>query len=395
MPFPRLSLLLLSLFALPGSSSCVVDEDCGLLGDCVSSACVCDAGWAGPHCASLALLPAPVDSGLRQGNSSSWCGTILPPSAERSAWTMLSADMGGCSLDVWITGSRVIEATAPSPLGPFVPTGAVAVSAEAHNPQAVVAPDGTHLLFDSYGGPDAGCPSGCNYTTCRGGSMCAPKTPAGGGRGWIVFHAAPSPAGPWSARNASVDYPCFSRNLTPSPAFLANGSLLIVFHCDAGGARAMGDLVMVRSDDWRTLPFERVADVAWRLCGNSAGGGAPGGLCVQPHPEDPFLFTRTSPRSGEASYHVILHNTPRGIHAFSRDGVGFVLQQALDAGGVPLPPFVYTEAVAQADGSNLTAARRERPWLLFDAQRRPIVLVTSMQAASDRNTFTHAQAVGG
>jgi hypothetical protein len=388
----RLLLLLLALAR--GARACAVDDDCGLLGDCVAGACACDAGWTGASCSTLALAPAPPDSGLRQANSSSWCGTLLPPTAARSAWTLLSSDMGGCGLGVWITGSRVIEALSPSPLGPFTPTGAVAVAAEAHNPQAIQTPDGDYLLFDSYGGPEAGCASRCNYTTCSGGSMCAPKMGKAGGAGRIIFHAAPSPAGPWAPRNLSIDYPCFSENLTPSPAFLPNGSLALVFHCDAGGARAMGDLVMVRSDDWRAGgAFVRVADVAWRVCGNSAAGGAPGGVCAQPHPEDPFFFTRASRRTGELSFHVIMHNTPRGIHAYSRTGENFVLQQALDAGGVPLPPFVYDEVVRQTDGSSFTAARRERPWLLFDAQRRPAALVTSMQAGVWHNTFTHVQAV--
>ena len=110
--------------------------------------------------------------------------------------------------------------------------------------------------------------------------------------------------------------------------------------------------------------------------------------------EDPFLFLRTSPTSGEVSFHVIMHNTPRGIHVFSRDGLSFQLQQALDAGGIPLPPFVYNEVVQQLDGSSLTAGRRERPWLLFDAAHAPTVLVTSMQAAGVHGVFTHAQAVG-
>jgi len=264
------------------TAACATDEDCGLLGDCIASSCVCDVGWTGPNCATLSLLPAPVDAGLRQNTSSNWCGTILPHADSSSTFTMLSSDMHGCSLDVWLSGSQVIEAVSTTgPLGPYVPTGAVAVSAEAHNPQAIQTPDGTAwLLFDSYSGPDSGCPLTANYTTCKGGGMCPSKTPAAGGRHWWVFHTAATPAGPWTPVNTTVDFPCYSKNLTPTPAFAKNGSLFLVFHCDANVDHGMGDLVMVRSDAWATAPFERVNDAVWRVCGNNATGKA----CVQPHP---------------------------------------------------------------------------------------------------------------
>jgi hypothetical protein len=147
----------------------------------------------------------------------------------------------------------------------------------------------------------------------------------------------------------------------------------------------MCDLTMVRGDTWRG-PFVRVNDRVW----DSAGVG--------PHPEDPFLWIRASPRSGEASFHVVLHNTPRGIHLFSRDGLNFTLQQALGAGAgaQPVGPFVFDETVVlEGSQGNFTAARRERPWILFFGQSsRPRVLVTSMQAHVWPQVFTHAQRVG-
>ena len=212
--------LVATLLATRVVSGCTVDADCGLLGDCVGGACVCDAGWVGSTCATLDLVPAPVDSGLRQRNSSNWCGAILRDPTDATLFHSLNADFGGCAngLGIWLVGSRVIRSTARgSPLGPYTPAwgsdgGAeVVVAAEAHNPQAVRAPDGTYLLFDSYAGPDADCPLEANYTTCHGlpgGGMCTPKMSRTGGPGWIVFHAAPAPTGPWVAINATIDYPC-------------------------------------------------------------------------------------------------------------------------------------------------------------------------------------------
>ena len=109
---------------------------------------------------------------------------------------------------------------------------------------------------------------------------------------------------------------------------------------------------------------------------------------------------RTS-AAGDTSYHVILHNTPRGIHLFSADGLNFTLQQQLvtiggGEGAEPVGPFVFNETVQQVGAPPFTAGRRERPWLLFEpgTQSRPRVLVTSMQASGAWPVvFTHAQGV--
>ena len=382
------------IFIIALANGCETDEDCGLLGDCVSSVCICAPGWAGTTCATLALAPSPPNSGLRQTNSSNWCGTILRDLSDPSLYHMLNADFGGCrdGLGIWLEGSRIIRSTSHgSPVGPYTPVWStgdaeVVVAAEAHNPQAIVAPDGEHLLFDSYGGPDASCPLEANYTSCHAlpnGGMCHPKMSHGGaGPGWMVFHAASSPTGPWHPVNVSMDYPCFSDNLTPSPSFHPNGTLFLVFHCDSDGSHSsMGDLVMVRADTYRG-PFTRVNDKIWSVAG------------VGPHPEAPFFFIHTSPRTGKISFHVILHNRPRGIHLFSQDGLTMKLQQEL-LGTEPQAPFVYNETIVQSDGSQFTADRRERPWLLFapHTASRPEVLVTSMQSSVWPQVFTHAQGV--
>ena len=156
--------------------------------------------------------------------------------------------------------------------------------------------------------------------------------------------------------------------------------MFIVFHCDKDDTHAMCDLTMVRADTWRG-PFSRVNDRIWSSSG------------VSPHPEDPFFWLRAS-ASGAISWHVILHNTPRGIHLFSEDGLSFALQQSLGDGGEPLGPFVFNETVVQAGAPPFTAQRRERPWLLFEqGTSRPRALVTSMQASVHPVVFTHAQAV--
>ena len=104
------------------------------------------------------------------------------------------------------------------------------------------------------------------------------------------------------------------------------------------------------------------------------------------------MWIRTSPVTGEHSWHIVEHNSPRGVHLYSRDGLNFTLQQRLDANGHPLAPFFYNETIKQADGGMahpagarhpLVALRRERPVLVFNSTwgtaGPPIALVTSME----------------
>lgn len=68
-------------------------------------------------------------------------------------------------------------------------------------------------------------------------------------------------AGPWLPVNVSMPYPCYSKNLTPSPRFHPNGTLFIVFHCDAQVQRYRrgggGSLLLHRAaslgESWKPL----------------------------------------------------------------------------------------------------------------------------------------------
>ena len=91
----------------------------------------------------------------------------------------------------------------------------------------------------------------------------------------------------------------------------------------------------------------------------------------------------------------MLHNTPRGLHFFSLDGISWELQQALDAKGSPQPPYFFHENITYTDGTSTTVSRRERPWMLFNADGSPRALVTSMEGGnhkSDSATWTMVQA---
>ena len=95
-----MALLLQVVVIVVGASSestdCATAADCGLLGTCKAGKCACYSGFTGPNCASLDVLPAPLNAGLRQKpNRSNWCGTILQDGDNSSLWHMYNSDFSG------------------------------------------------------------------------------------------------------------------------------------------------------------------------------------------------------------------------------------------------------------------------------------------------------------
>ena len=90
---------------IAAGGACACDGDCGLLGACKAGACACYEGYTGAHCATLDLLPAPPDAGLRQsGNKSNWCGTVLVDEKDKDLFHMYNSDFADCGLGIWETG---------------------------------------------------------------------------------------------------------------------------------------------------------------------------------------------------------------------------------------------------------------------------------------------------
>ena len=167
-------------FALP---PCKTDLDCSLNGVCntQTGVCACDKPWIGnidgsntlPDCGFLDFLPSPVSS----------CGPACVfhggPSSVDTSWTswgisVLSADDGlyhgmvaemanECGLGAWTKGSQVIHTNSSSPTGPFLRVaGDPVVPPWSHNPQQILAPDGTHVIFTlGDGWAQNGAPQNC------------------------------------------------------------------------------------------------------------------------------------------------------------------------------------------------------------------------------------------
>ena len=109
----------------------------------------------------------------------------------------------------------------------------------------------------------------------------------------------------------------------------------------------------------------------------------------------PFFWIAATP-GRNISYHLVLHNTPRGVHFFSADGTNWHLQQTLDSKGDPQAPYFFNEVVHYTDGTNVTVDRRERPWMMFNEDGAPKLLVTSMSGGNsegDASVWTMVQGV--
>ena len=206
-------------------------------------------------------------------------------------------------------------------------------------------------------------------------------------QGTFTFHTSRSAAGPWTPRTVQIEYPCWGLNLTPSPAFHPNGTMIIAFHCDL----SMCDVAFVSAPSWKG-PFKKSGLSRIQVQVPPADGG----FGVHPHAEDPFFWIAVN--GEQVSWHVVLHNTPRGVHFFSSDGLTWKLQQKLDAKGNPQGPFFFDEHITYTDSTKVSVSRRERPWILFSESGAPRLLVTSMAGGRSDNqsgVWTMAQAVKG
>jgi len=346
--------------------ACTTTEDCQFNGICSNGLCQCDPGWTGSQCGVLNFVPAPLNAGFRQNDSYSWCGTILPDDKTPDLYHLYSSEMGDhCNLNVWRSDSQIVHATSQgSAVGPYKRVE-LSVAPEAHNPQAIRAPDGTYLLFDSYGGPNA-CPAKTDPATCSSISFCPCRGP---GTGNFTFHTASSPAGPWSEHTVTLNYPCYSCNLTPAPFFHKNGTLFLMFHCDPDNTHNVCDLTMVRAENWKG-PYSSVNN----------GAKVWDSLQSPGHPEDPFLWI-----DSRGIWHVLLHNGPNGLHIYSQTGLNFTVANKNSG------PYPYTTNITTVNGV-MAVNRRERPWMLFNSKGYPAVFVSSVEPQSGPD-YTHVQAL--
>ena len=354
-----LNLLLLSIqfSSSSSSSSCTTNLNCSLNGVCEDGACKCDAAWRGTACGELNFKPTNKATGdLRIPNVSTWGMTVLPKQPADAEWHGLFAEMSrGCGLTSWETNSLISHAVAPTPDGPWTRKG-TALGVWAHTPSAIVARDGTIVLFHLGSGVGGGAlPGSREYNaSCSAGRSpcgthpehhCGPHPQADAlalaATTTVSFHIATSPDGPWTKATANITDPRGIEKRAVAAGIVEAEN----FAFDTPFAHPNGTIYIVtagksilRAEDWRG-PYEVIATQA---CG-------PG--------EDSYLYVDTRDH-----FHCLYHRAPfpnltaQGGHAYSEDGFTWFVGAAA----------AYPAAIRYSDGTVAHYGKRERPHLIWD-----------------------------
>eukprot|EP01060_Flectonema_neradi_P024081 TRINITY_DN3260_c1_g1_i1.p1 TRINITY_DN3260_c1_g1~~TRINITY_DN3260_c1_g1_i1.p1 ORF type:complete len:396 (+),score=44.20 TRINITY_DN3260_c1_g1_i1:60-1190(+) len=344
--------------------------DCALNGDCVNGDCSCDAGWENPPnlkqgqygCSITSFKPVNEgNEGYRNTTSESWgISPVFNPND--GLWHIFTAQFsGGCPVNSWITNSYVFHAHGPTPLGPW--TGSdVAINIFAHNPQVVLHPDGTWILFFIGGwhypvSMRQNCTTSEIYPEAASGpgmpgtaDGCGPK-PANVGCG-VRMATSNSPYGPWDIKdiqvanyNQSMPADCMKTN--PSPMLLKNGSLVLAFN---GGFCHGGDetIAVMMAKSYKD-PFV-INHTPLK----------PGAFC-----EDPTIFET------ERGYHVLGHYL-----ADNRNSVYFFSEDLITWYESPLAP--YPKSILYSNGTRVPVQRMERPIVVMK-QEAPFLMTSAVQ----------------
>jgi hypothetical protein len=313
---------------------------------------------------------------------------------------------GGCNLGTWTTNSEVIHAVSPSPTGPFKLRD-IALHRWHHNPQAILHPDGTWLIYTIGTDQSAGLAPGRVCKKERGEKergaaegvvqegelglieevdhrLIAPRRVGGPKTGeFVQLHYSKSPNGPWTFLNTSGDPHnpgIFNGNragdhgTNPTPWVLKNGTMVVGAHDGTG-------FYIESAPSWRG-PYDRVPGYLFVFEGTA---GSTDFVF-----EDPFLFFDAAAQRWRCIVHQ--YNRLNTHHQVSVGGAAVSLTPDL------LGPWelqdhmtpMYTVRVNDTSGGSEAFARRERPKILLDAHGKPEVLYTAVCPASGL-CYTHAQ----
>ena len=254
---------------------------------------MCDPGWTGPACRTLALLPAPPLTPSSQTylnlSDNSWGISVLPDDSRALYHGFMTELENGCSLSTYGESSRIVHLTAPSLAGPWQRQG-VALAAFAHNPQVIRGGDGSWLLYHI----GAEYPPWCNV-------HCPPHKPPVFANASCYAHPrhdvsvarATSPYGPWQRLPYFLSDPG-NNSTNPSALLLQNGTLLLTTR------RWTGGVPMYTAPAWDG-PYTPQGLAPVVPVGASASAASP------PFDEDPFLY-----QDSRGGYHMITHRQPSG-----------------------------------------------------------------------------------
>ena len=236
-----------------------------------NTAAEAEGGEAAPAPYVLDLQPAapPAEQAYHNRSLSSWGGNVVK-AADGTYHGFFAAMTEGCNLGAWTSNSEVIHTIADSPTGPFRFQD-VALMPWHHNPQVLLHPDGTWLLYTI---GTVGVPAAHN---CRKGEESEARSRSrtlGPSTGeYVQCHHSRSPSGPWTFLNVSGDPAnpgIFGGGQTsnndhgtnPTPVVLENGTVVIGAHDNVG-------FYVQVAPSWRG-PFRRVPGHLFVFEGNKS-----------------------------------------------------------------------------------------------------------------------------
>ena len=302
-----LAALTAALAAASAAAACSTPLDCGLNGECVAAACVCDAPWAGPSCTTLPFKTTPA-SGKNLYNTSdprnTWNGPIVT-AADGTYHAFVPLYETGSLGRVLTT----LHGVATTVTGPYDWAAQPSLNITSINPAFLVFPDAASGALV--------------YSLWLGGEV----------------HLAPSPYGPFSAV-PGFSYP----GVNPAP----------IFH---GGAFYM-------TNQFTTTVYTTPAIApggVWTVHANISHA-QPNYPTYDYHVEDPFMWV-----DRRGNWHIVNHAYSNiqfetcsasdvSAHFFSPDGVTWSYSQQ---------PYGHT--VEYDDGTSHSYVTLERPNLHFDA----------------------------
>ena len=293
--------------------------------------CKCEKGWVGHNCGQLDLIPAaPLDKQVTSAaatttnNSVAWqtwgMSVVGPINGVYHGYT--TEIVNSCKLGLYGVASTVIHMEAEHPTGPWKKKG-VALPVFAHNPQAIILPNGSIALYHIGTPLPSWCVGNCTGNSTHGlnpGRNTSCQT------AWGVSHAssvalAENPSGPFRR----FPYIFGTRGPTnPAPLLLKNGTLLVA------ARRASGPVIPMYSTHWSKPegPYEQVKTVTHTTNVSDFR---------RVSEQDPYFFT-----DANGNFHLLwqrswphfrINGRCGGGHDYSVDGINFFFGEPIYVNG--------------------------------------------------------------
>jgi len=344
------------------TGGCKTNVDCELLGICTTGKCICEPGFTGETCGQLNLKPI-------ESNTSGRVWPLQDTSPDTASWgfSAVKGDDGmyhgvvnvGCGTTATsVTGTYAALVTSSQPNAKFKFQEMI-TPPTSFNPHMIRSPNGTYLLFfrvndlDNHsictGDPSVKTPPTPQIKPCTSNQHPAtdecviPGSPDGLGINMYVAWAE-SVTGPWKSTSVEITGCGNYHKSNPTTAYLKDGRIMMSYRFNSDHGEMVAFAV---ADDFRG-PFKSIANLTHH-------GG---------NDEDSYLWQQP-----DGSLHILYHNGPNGLHAFS-DNIGNNWTKGSDD--------AFVDSVPINGGGTLTFRRRERPEIYFE-NGRPLMFYTAVQ----------------